>query len=76
MLNSSRAGGGPDACGAPPVKEKYRVRHSVRSVGLSVDPPPANVISHRTPLSRAPEAYRMFNDKTDDCTKIVLDSAA
>jgi threonine dehydrogenase-like Zn-dependent dehydrogenase len=31
------------------------------------------VVSHRWPLSRAPEAYRMFNDKTDDCTKVVLD---
>jgi threonine dehydrogenase-like Zn-dependent dehydrogenase len=37
---------------------------------------PTFVISHRMPLSRAPEAYRMFNDKTDDCTKIVLDPAA
>ena len=36
---------------------------------------PTFVISHRMPLSRAPEAYRMFNDKTDDCTKIVLDPA-
>lgn len=27
------------------------------------------------PLSRAPEAYRMFNDKSDDCTKVVLDPA-
>ncbi len=34
---------------------------------------PTFVISHRWPLSRAPEAYRMFNDKTDDCTKVVLD---
>lgn len=31
------------------------------------------VVSHRWPLSRAPEAYRMFNDKADDCTKVVLD---
>ena len=33
------------------------------------------VVSHRWPLSRAPEAYRMFNDKSDDCTKVVLDPA-
>jgi threonine dehydrogenase-like Zn-dependent dehydrogenase len=37
---------------------------------------PRFVVSHRVPLSRAPEAYRMFNDKTDDCTKVVLDPAA
>jgi hypothetical protein len=29
-------------------------------------------VSHRLPLSQVPEAYRMWNDKTDDCTKIVL----
>ena len=34
---------------------------------------PSFIISHRLPLSLAPEAYRMWNDKTDDCTKIVLD---
>ena len=37
---------------------------------------PTFVISHRWPLSRAPEAYRMFNDKADDCTKFVLNPAA
>jgi len=31
------------------------------------------IVSHRWPLSRAADAYRMFNDKTDDCTKVVLD---
>jgi threonine dehydrogenase-like Zn-dependent dehydrogenase len=34
---------------------------------------PSYVVSHRWPLERAPEAYRMWNDKSDDCTKIVLD---
>lgn len=34
------------------------------------------IVSHRWPLSRAAEAYRMFNDKRDDCTKVVLDPAA
>jgi threonine dehydrogenase-like Zn-dependent dehydrogenase len=34
------------------------------------------IVSHRWPLSRAPEAYRIFNDKTDDCTKVVLDPSA
>jgi threonine dehydrogenase-like Zn-dependent dehydrogenase len=36
---------------------------------------PTVIVSHRLPLSRAPEAYRMWNDKTDDCTKVVLDPA-
>jgi len=36
----------------------------------SIDP--SFVISHRLPLTSAPEAYRMFLDKTDSCTKVVL----
>src|SRR5262245_61308596 len=36
---------------------------------------PTFIISHRWPLSRAAEAYRMWNDKADDCTKFVLDPA-
>ena len=34
---------------------------------------PSFVVSHRVPLSRAPEMYRIFNDKQDSCTKVVLD---
>jgi threonine dehydrogenase-like Zn-dependent dehydrogenase len=34
---------------------------------------PSYIVSHRWPLDRAPEAYRMWNDKADDCTKVVLD---
>jgi threonine dehydrogenase-like Zn-dependent dehydrogenase len=34
---------------------------------------PSFVISHRVPLQNAPEAYRMFRDKQDRCTKVVLD---
>jgi threonine dehydrogenase-like Zn-dependent dehydrogenase len=34
---------------------------------------PSFIVSHRWPLGRAPEAYRMWNDKADDCTKVVLD---
>ncbi len=33
---------------------------------------PSFVISHRFPLSRAAEAYDMFNRKEDGCTKVVL----
>ena len=34
---------------------------------------PSFVISHRLPLSKAPEAYKMFREKEDRCTKVVLD---
>jgi threonine dehydrogenase-like Zn-dependent dehydrogenase len=33
---------------------------------------PSFVISHHVPLDDAPEAYRMFRDKTDGCTKVVM----
>jgi threonine dehydrogenase-like Zn-dependent dehydrogenase len=33
---------------------------------------PSFVISHRMPLDQAPEAFAMFNDKKDDCMKVVL----
>jgi len=31
-----------------------------------------SLISHRLPLEEAPEAYAMFNARTDGCTKVVL----
>jgi threonine dehydrogenase-like Zn-dependent dehydrogenase len=34
---------------------------------------PSFVISHRVPIDRAPEMYRIFRDKEDNCTKVVLD---
>lgn len=34
---------------------------------------PSFVISHKLPLHRAPEAYRIFRDKQEGCTKVVLD---
>jgi len=34
---------------------------------------PSFVISHRVPISRAPEMYQVFRDKQDECTKVVLD---
>jgi threonine dehydrogenase-like Zn-dependent dehydrogenase len=49
-----------------PLLERIRAR----------DIDPSFIVSHRRPLSRAPEAYRMWNDKADNCTKIVLDPAA
>jgi threonine dehydrogenase-like Zn-dependent dehydrogenase len=33
---------------------------------------PSKVISHVLPLESAPEAYKMFVDKVDDCEKVVL----
>ena len=31
-----------------------------------------DIISHRLPLPEAPHAYKIFNDKKDDCVKVVL----
>jgi threonine dehydrogenase-like Zn-dependent dehydrogenase len=45
-----------------------------RIVAREIDP--AFIVSHRLPLSGAPDAYRMFNDKADECTKVVLDPSA
>ncbi|GAC1653151.1 MAG: zinc-dependent alcohol dehydrogenase [Gemmatimonadaceae bacterium] len=33
---------------------------------------PSVVITHRLPLSKAADGYRMFNDKNDGCVKVVL----
>lgn len=33
---------------------------------------PSKVISHVLPLESAPDAYKMFTDKVDDCEKVVL----
>jgi threonine dehydrogenase-like Zn-dependent dehydrogenase len=33
---------------------------------------PSFVVSHTLPLKQAPEGYRMFRDKEDDCNKVVL----
>jgi threonine dehydrogenase-like Zn-dependent dehydrogenase len=33
---------------------------------------PAFVISHRLKLDEAPQAYKMFKEKKDHCTKVVL----
>jgi threonine dehydrogenase-like Zn-dependent dehydrogenase len=33
---------------------------------------PSFIISHRLPLEQAAEGYKMFHDKADDCTKVVL----
>jgi len=37
---------------------------------------PSKVISHVLPLDAAPEAYRMFVDKVDNCEKVVLKPGA
>ena len=31
-----------------------------------------DIISHKLPLSQAPHGYEIFNDKKDDCVKVVL----
>lgn len=33
---------------------------------------PTDIITHRMPLADAADGYKIFNDKTDDCIKIVL----
>jgi len=33
---------------------------------------PSFVITHRLPLDQAPQGYKMFRDKQDDCLKVVL----
>jgi threonine dehydrogenase-like Zn-dependent dehydrogenase len=37
---------------------------------------PSFVVTHRVPLSQAPQAYEMFRKKQDNCVKVVLDPAA
>jgi threonine dehydrogenase-like Zn-dependent dehydrogenase len=32
----------------------------------------SSIVSHRTPLERAVAGYRMFDEKTDGCTKVIL----
>ncbi|HZS62518.1 MAG TPA: zinc-dependent alcohol dehydrogenase [Gemmatimonadaceae bacterium] len=39
---------------------------------MSGDLDPTKIISHRLPLREAPHAYRIFRDKQDHCTKVVL----
>jgi threonine dehydrogenase-like Zn-dependent dehydrogenase len=34
---------------------------------------PSFVTSHRVPIDKAPEMYKIFRDKQDHCTKVVLD---
>ncbi len=33
---------------------------------------PSFIITHRLPLEKAPEAYKVFRDKEDECIKVVL----
>ncbi|MFC5337677.1 zinc-dependent alcohol dehydrogenase [Leucobacter denitrificans] len=35
-----------------------------------------DLVTHRVPLSEAPDAYKMFQEKTDGCIKVVLDPKA
>jgi threonine dehydrogenase-like Zn-dependent dehydrogenase len=37
---------------------------------------PSEIISHRVPLRDAPRMYKVFRDKQDRCTKVVLDPKA
>lgn len=33
---------------------------------------PTEIISHRIPLDQVSEAYEMFNNHQDECTKVIL----
>ncbi|MNI43621.1 hypothetical protein D3C73_979570 [compost metagenome] len=33
---------------------------------------PTDIITHRLPLSRAEHGYKIFDDKEEDCIKVVL----
>src|SRR5690606_10055547 len=33
---------------------------------------PTSIITHRLPIDEAPYAYKIFNDKEDNCIKVVL----
>jgi threonine dehydrogenase-like Zn-dependent dehydrogenase len=33
---------------------------------------PSFVVSHKLSLDEAPDAYRMFREKSDDCLKVVM----
>jgi threonine dehydrogenase-like Zn-dependent dehydrogenase len=34
---------------------------------------PSFVITHRVPIDQAPQMYKTFRDKQDNCTKVVMD---
>lgn len=39
---------------------------------ISEELDPTQIISHQIPLDQASEAYRIFNDHEDECTKVIL----
>jgi threonine dehydrogenase-like Zn-dependent dehydrogenase len=43
---------------------------------LRGDIDPSVIITHRVTLDEAPEMYRTFRDKEDDCVKVVMRPAA
>jgi S-(hydroxymethyl)glutathione dehydrogenase / alcohol dehydrogenase len=43
-----------------------QTRHEQRKVKLN------DIITHRLPLEKAPEAYDIFSEKKDACVKVVL----
>ena len=49
---------------------RYLAPLLARIVAGEIDP--SRLISHRLTLDQAPEAYRTFRDKEDDCVKVVL----
>jgi threonine dehydrogenase-like Zn-dependent dehydrogenase len=50
--------------------QKYTRPLLERIQGGEIDP--SFIISHRVTLDEAPEMYRMFRDKEDNCIKVVM----
>ncbi len=59
---------GPDARAAIPAHAQQYV------VDGKIDP--SFLITHRAPLSKAPEMYKTFRDERESCVKVVLDPTA
>lgn len=78
VLKEMTGGRGPDACidavgmeahseGAQNIHDK--MKQAVRQNG---DIDPSSVITHRMPLSDAARGYEIFQDKEDQCEKVIL----
>jgi threonine dehydrogenase-like Zn-dependent dehydrogenase len=73
LLDRITGNGHTGASVANPLSEpslSMREPSKAQSNGGGFDP--TYIISHRLPLSEAPDAYRIFNDYKGECTKVVL----
>jgi glutathione-independent formaldehyde dehydrogenase len=49
-----------------------RYNRQLRDLIIAGKAKPSFLVSHRLPLSQAPEGYRIFDQKTAGCTKVIL----